>query len=162
MTTYLITGGGRGIGLELTKQLAALSSSSLIITTTRSSAPSEALAAVISAAPANKILHVNCDVMDTDSVARAAKTLDEKLPQGLDVLVNNVGAVGEYTPGAIEKQTTKGMVETFATNVGSAHTVTSAFMGVPRSRVVRGSGTASRRWSGSGTLRRPGRRRSGL
>lgn len=92
MTSYLITGGGRGLGLEFARQLSRLSSSSKVFVTSRSPEPSKDLQEAISAAESGMLVHITCDVTDGGSISKAADTVDKELAgAGLDVLINNVG-----------------------------------------------------------------------
>ena len=98
MSTYLVTGAGRGIGLELTKQLAELNVErvSKIIATTRGQ-PSQALGDLI-AASAGRVIHVPCELTVPASIEKAADIIHSKLADdGLDVLINNVG-VSTWSP----------------------------------------------------------------
>lgn len=92
MSTYLVTGGGRGIGLELTRQLAELDRSqvSKVLATTRGQ-PSKALSDLV-AASAGRVVHVPCEVTVPASIERAVALIGSELASnGLDVLINNVG-----------------------------------------------------------------------
>lgn len=91
MSTVLVTGGGRGIGLELVRQLVQLPESqiSLILVTTRG--PSQSLDELISSS-AGRIIQVQCEITDDNSVKQAAAVIEAKLAgKGLDILINNVG-----------------------------------------------------------------------
>ena len=90
MATYLITGANRGIGLELVRQLALLDSQkvSQIFALTRSK--SQPLDKAI-AASSGRIVLVDCEVTSQKSVDAAVEEIRSKLPDGLDVLINNVG-----------------------------------------------------------------------
>lgn len=97
MATYLITGAARGIGLELTKQLAELPGSrvSQIFALTRSE-PSAALRSLIDGS-SGRVVSVLAAVDDTESVREAARQVETRLgSKGLDVLVNNAGVAGTW------------------------------------------------------------------
>lgn len=105
MATYFITGAGRGLGLELSKQLLDLPADqvSLVFVNTRSSPPSAALAALI-ASSNGRAKHIVGGVDGTDGVEAAARQVEAHLgggseKGGLDVLINNAGTAGEFHPG---------------------------------------------------------------
>lgn len=86
MTTYLITGGNRGIGLELVKQLRARGDT--VITTTRTGSDAD-----LAAAGARV---VQLEVSDEDSIAALGRTLaDTPNVTPIDVLINNAGVGSE-------------------------------------------------------------------
>lgn len=92
MSTYLITGAGRGIGLELARQLAKLDHTqvSKVFATTRGE-PSKGLSDLVGAS-AGRVAHVPCEVTATASVEKAVALVAAELANnGLDVLINNVG-----------------------------------------------------------------------
>ena len=98
MTTYLITGASRGIGLELVRQLLELPISQVgrIFALTRSSS-SAALQALLDK-NADRVVPIIASVDDTDSVRRAAEEVKTKLgAKGLDVLINNAATNGSYS-----------------------------------------------------------------
>ena len=140
MSTYLLTGTSRGLGLALTSLLSALPSSkvSKIIATSRSS-PTPELSSLISSS-AGRITHVKIDVSDEKSVKEAVPIVekilrdgdedgevveDKKSKRGLDVLINNAGILN-MTEGGIEKMAE--LEETFKSNVMSVHYMTRAFL----------------------------------
>ena len=92
MSTYLVTGAGRGIGLEMTRQLTNtdVARVSKVFATTRGQ-PSKALSDVI-AASAGRVAHIPCEVTVPASVKEAVALITSELGEdGLDVLINNVG-----------------------------------------------------------------------
>lgn len=105
MANVLVTGGGRGIGLGLVRQLENDSSVAKVFVTTRGS-PSAELSTIIDAA-GKKVIHISCEVVETASVRRAAADIEEKLGgEGLDILINNIGV----------RKDIKYFVDTFHTN----------------------------------------------
>lgn len=99
MSTYLITGTSRGLGLALVRHLANLPSSSVgsIFATSRSEHPSLHELSQKS----DRIHWIKCDVTDAASVQDAARTVQGKLQgKGLDVLINNAGVM-PHTNGGI-------------------------------------------------------------
>ena len=90
MSTYLVTGAGRGIGLHLTRQLAKLDGVAKVIATTRGQ-PSKALSDLVNAS-ADRVVHVPCEVTVPTSIEKAVSLVNSELAsKGLDVLINNVG-----------------------------------------------------------------------
>jgi NAD(P)-dependent dehydrogenase (short-subunit alcohol dehydrogenase family) len=86
MATYLVTGAGRGIGLEMTRQLSARGD--MVIATTRRDAPGLSQLAL---APGKPVRVERLDVADAASVDALRRRL-EGVP--VDVLVNNSGVGG--------------------------------------------------------------------
>ena len=83
----MVTGGNRGIGLEICRQLAGLGNK--IILTARSSPAGEAATAELRAKGLDILFH-QLDVTDGDSVGRLVRTIDQDIDR-LDILVNNAG-----------------------------------------------------------------------
>jgi protochlorophyllide reductase len=85
----LVTGGNAGLGLEISKMLAA--HGARVMLGCRNRAKAEAAIAVIrSQFPAADLQFVPLDLANLASVAAAAKTVSDTEPQ-LDLLVNNAG-----------------------------------------------------------------------
>ncbi|RAL16790.1 SDR family oxidoreductase [Aspergillus homomorphus CBS 101889] len=127
MTTYLITGATRGIGLELTRQLAAKPATEVyqIFAGARSS-PSHFPPdfQTLLREHASRITPVQLDVTDENGVRRAAQSVSEALQgRGLDVLINNAGVMGR---GSLEEM--NDLTESFEVNVNGPHLVTREFL----------------------------------
>lgn len=108
MTTFLITGASRGIGLGLVERLAARGDR--VLACARDPAAPD-LAAVATRHPEQITTH-RLDVGDQDSVARLAGSLDG---QAVDVLVNNAGVRGPDRQGALDMDF-DGFAQTLAIN----------------------------------------------
>ena len=99
MASYLITGAGRGIGLELTSQLSQLmvDQVSIIFAASRSS-PTDALQKVVDSSN-GRVVPITVTITDRASLDKAAGDVESKLcGKGLDVLINNAGV----SPPALE------------------------------------------------------------
>jgi NAD(P)-dependent dehydrogenase (short-subunit alcohol dehydrogenase family) len=90
-TIALVTGANKGIGLATARRLAALGWTVLL----GSRAPGRGAAAA--AGLAGDVVPVTIDVTDDASVTAAAKDVDARYGR-LDVLVNNAGITGGFTP----------------------------------------------------------------
>jgi len=93
MTTVLVTGAGRGIGLALAEALVARGDR--VIATVRD--PFK-LPDFLKTAPRESMAVVGMEVTDDRSVARAAAALDEPI----DVVVNNAGVHGARSAGGLD------------------------------------------------------------
>ncbi|CAG8211135.1 unnamed protein product [Penicillium olsonii] len=128
MSSYLITGSSRGIGLELTRQLAAKAQNDVgtIFASARSSNGPE-FQKLLQQYP-NRIVFVPLDVTDVESVKNAAKLVSAALEgKGLDVLINNAGVMNY---GPIEEM--DDLEDTFRINVAGVHNVTRNFLPIMR------------------------------
>lgn len=126
MVSYLVTGAGRGLGLELVTQLLALPSSqvSTVFATTRSS-PTKALQGLVNSSK-GRLIHVPLVVTDKRSIDKAVSLAGEKVGEkGLDVVINNAG-IQPFTPDGIQNM--DNLREAFETNVEGVHNVTAAFL----------------------------------
>jgi NAD(P)-dependent dehydrogenase (short-subunit alcohol dehydrogenase family) len=84
--TYIVTGANRGIGLEFVKQLSARGDT--VFATARNPEAAKALQAL---AADRNVFIIPLEVTDVESIKAAAKEIDAKAPQGVDVLINNAG-----------------------------------------------------------------------
>ncbi|PYI16078.1 short chain oxidoreductase [Aspergillus violaceofuscus CBS 115571] len=135
MTTYLITGATRGIGLELTRQLVAKPATEVrhIFAAARSLPSSSTTSATNQSTPQtpsdfqtlvkehpSRITPVPLDVTDEAGVRRAAQLVEQALEGwGLDVLINNAGVMGRGS---------NDLTSSFNVNVNGPHLVTREFL----------------------------------
>ncbi|MEV1026423.1 SDR family oxidoreductase [Streptomyces sp. NPDC050264] len=131
----LITGANKGIGLAAARQLGERGI--VVVLGARDEVlgkqAADALAADgIAATP------VRLDVRDEDSVAEAARTVEQRYGR-LDILVNNAGVAGSFT-GAPSEATAADLREVYETNVLGVVTVTCAMLPLlrraPAGRIV--------------------------
>jgi NAD(P)-dependent dehydrogenase (short-subunit alcohol dehydrogenase family) len=123
MTTTLITGANKGIGLETARQLIAAGHE--VWVGSRDEARGREAVSALGAGARLVVL----DVTDEASVAAAAKTIEAA--GGLDVLVNNAGVEGRGPGNAVigaAEVTAEQMEYVFATNVFGTVRVTHAFL----------------------------------
>ncbi|KAK3720845.1 hypothetical protein LTR37_003508 [Vermiconidia calcicola] len=126
MSSYLITGAGRGLGLELASQLSRRPRSevSFVFATTRTTVP-DALKSLIESSD-GRVVHVPLQIRDRTSIERAVASVSDKLEdRALDVLINNAGVM-HFTPDGIANM--NGLREAFEVNVEAVHSVTSGFL----------------------------------
>ena len=100
MASYLITGASRGLGLELTRQLASFPASEVgqVFATARGDAPG--LAELIKTFP-GRVINIRLDVTNEASIKQAAEEVEAQLQdKGLDVLINNAGIM-QYSPQGV-------------------------------------------------------------
>lgn len=92
MSTYLITGANRGIGLALAREV--LQNGHTVLATARDPAGAVDLQAMATRNP-GRITVLKLDVADPASITRLGETLKSHLGDGaIDVLVNNAGIIG--------------------------------------------------------------------
>lgn len=128
MSTYLITGANRGIGLELAKQLLESPASEVktIFALSRTDS-NPALNDLIKRNP-DRLVNIVAAVTDEQSVEHAAKEVGSRLNgAGLDVLVNNAG-VAPQGAEVMEEVQAEQMREAFDVNVVGVQFVTQAFL----------------------------------
>jgi len=94
MSTYLVTGSGRGLGLAIVQELAKLPADkvSKVLASSRSG-PSTELQKVIDAS-SDRVFWLQLDIVDIESVKQAASRAEQLLGDaGLDFLINNGGVI---------------------------------------------------------------------
>lgn len=84
MGTILVTGAGRGIGAELCRQ--GVAAGDTVVACPRTDEAPE-----LDADTRARAIVVPLDVADEGSIAGAARALEDRLPDGIDVLINNAG-----------------------------------------------------------------------
>jgi NAD(P)-dependent dehydrogenase (short-subunit alcohol dehydrogenase family) len=117
MTTILITGANRGIGLELTRQYAA--EGARIIACCRAPVRAEALNAIAAQHP-GQVEVLALDVADPAQIEALKAALGER---AIDILINNAGI---YGPSEIDLD---GWIETFRVNAIAPVLVSRALRG---------------------------------
>lgn len=99
MSSYFVTGAGRGLGLGLVSQLVQLPPSqvSVVFAASRSS-PTSDLQRLIDSYP-GRVVPINVIITDRTSIDKAVAEIESSLAgRGLDVLINNAGVM----PAAFE------------------------------------------------------------
>ena len=125
----LVTGGNRGIGLEVCRQLAQ--QGFLVLLTARDVAKAKAAAQKVS--DAGRVEPVVLDVADASSIAKAAADVSKRYGH-LDVLVNNAGINYDTWEKAENADINGTVMETIATNLLGPWRVCQAFMPMLRKR----------------------------
>jgi NAD(P)-dependent dehydrogenase (short-subunit alcohol dehydrogenase family) len=101
MSSFLVTGASRGLGLAFVQRLSALpvSEVSIVFATARSQSPElEELAKQ----SAGRVIVIKLEVTNETSIKQAATEVEDRLGgKGLDVLINNAG-VCDYTPDGVK------------------------------------------------------------
>ncbi|KAL4739581.1 hypothetical protein BDV11DRAFT_187193 [Aspergillus similis] len=125
MSSFVVTGASRGLGLAFVRRLAALPASevSTVFATARSQSPElEELAKQ----SAGRVIVIKLEVTDEASIKQAAAEVGDRLSgKGLDVLINNAG-VCDYTPDGVKAM--DNLEQIFSINVLGVHWVTRAFI----------------------------------
>lgn len=109
MSTILITGAGRGIGLALTEAFAGREDK--VIATVRDPARLDGLATVMAHYPDSIEVH-RLEVTDRASIAALAARLEGR---PIDVLINNAGTIGPERQSSLDMDF-DGWLETFRVN----------------------------------------------
>ncbi|KAJ6099285.1 hypothetical protein N7467_000820 [Penicillium canescens] len=126
MSSYLVTGAGRGLGLEFVRQLSQRPAEqvSIVFATIRGS-PSEALQKLADNSNGRLVI-LHMAVSDKSSITTAVEQVKCKLhTQGLDVLINNAGIM-PTTPDGIAAM--DNLMEAIQVNVETVQNVTSALL----------------------------------
>jgi len=118
---YIISGAGRGLGLEFTRQLLARGDS--VVAGTRSPDSSRPLQN-LAADSGGRLRVLPLDVADPRSVRAFAEEVRGGEPP--DVLINNAAIFGKVQP--LDELDTEDMVATFSTNVAGPLRLSSALL----------------------------------
>lgn len=120
MTTYLITGANRGIGLALVRQAAA--SGATVIATARDPARATELSG-LARASGGRIEVVAMDVADESSIAGACAQIGDR---PIDTLINNAGVMSK--PQTVLDMEAEDFLAVLRVNVLGPVAVTRAFL----------------------------------
>lgn len=103
MSSYLITGAGRGLGLALAEQLLSRPASEVkLVFATMRRAPSPELQRLLDDEP-DRLVHVLLDPCDLNTMRDAVPAVEKRLGgAGLDYLINNIG-VSDPRPGSLQE-----------------------------------------------------------
>ncbi|HWO24941.1 MAG TPA: SDR family NAD(P)-dependent oxidoreductase [Kofleriaceae bacterium] len=145
---FVVTGAGRGIGLELTAQW--LARGDRVIATYRDDRGKARLEAL--GAAGGDLRLAQLDVRNAGSVAALAAELDGA---PIDVLVNNAGVMGTSAPSLADMDHEE-WLETFVVNVQRPYRVTTALLPSLRAG-TRGSCTRSTPRPGASSIPLPSR-----
>jgi NAD(P)-dependent dehydrogenase (short-subunit alcohol dehydrogenase family) len=126
MSSYLVTGAGRGLGLEFVRQLSQQPAEkvSIVFAAIRGS-PSKALQTLADESN-GRVIVLHMAVSNKSSITTAVEQVKDKLAdRGLDVLINNAGIM-PATPEGIAAM--DNLLEVIQVNVETVQDVTSAFL----------------------------------
>ncbi|MCY0968060.1 SDR family oxidoreductase [Chryseobacterium wangxinyae] len=124
MTTALITGANRSIGLETAKQLSQ--KGLFVYLGSRDLAKGETIVKELNEKGYQNIKAIEIDVTNPESIS-AAKTTVEKEQGRLDILINNAGILG-VNPQTAAETAVDDIKEVFETNFFGVINVTQAFL----------------------------------
>ncbi|XP_062403754.1 C-signal [Sardina pilchardus] len=135
--TVLITGGNRGLGLQMVETLASGNfSPGKIIATARNPAGAQELQSLARKYPSIHI--ITLDVVNQESIEKAAQEVDLLVKEdGLNCLINNAGinVVANFETVTAEK-----MLENFHTNSVAPLMITKAFLPLLKRAAAKGTG----------------------
>ena len=103
MTSYLITGSSRGLGLTLASLLAQRPPEQVRIVLATARKESAALRQLKEKYP-NRVVFVPLDSSQPDSIIQAVTQIQQmpEMEQGLDILINNAGVLN-WTEGGMSR-----------------------------------------------------------
>lgn len=129
MTTILITGANRGIGLALTREF--LGQGDQVIATARDPGQATELNALAAEYPAPQLLIERMDVADQVSVERVLAAVTEQV-SALDIVINNAGILPEEGDERLEELSLDQFETAFSVNVVGTARVSQLFLPLVR------------------------------
>ncbi|KAI8986550.1 4-dihydrotrisporin dehydrogenase [Pilobolus umbonatus] len=123
VSTYVITGASRGIGLEFVKQLSARGD--IVFACVRNPDTASLLKPLVD----NKKVHIiKLDVNNASTIKAAAEEISKLAPEGIDILINNAGISPENRQGTGLNTPREDYMKVFETNVCGVADVTQAIV----------------------------------
>jgi NAD(P)-dependent dehydrogenase (short-subunit alcohol dehydrogenase family) len=90
MPSFLVTGAGRGLGLGFVKHLLQ-DKNNVVVATARNTAGSKGLQDLKAQDQGGRLILIDLDVSNAESVSKAVEKATKSLPEGLDYLLSNAG-----------------------------------------------------------------------
>jgi NAD(P)-dependent dehydrogenase (short-subunit alcohol dehydrogenase family) len=90
MPSFLVTGAGRGLGLGFVKHLLQ-DKNNVVLATARNTTESKGLQELRAQDQNGRLILIDLDVSNAESISKAAKEAAEVLPNGLDHLLSSAG-----------------------------------------------------------------------
>ena len=126
MSSYLVTGAGRGLGLGFVRQLSQRPPEQVSVIFAAIRGPPYGPLEKLADESNGRLVILRMAVADKSSIPPAVEQVKARLAgKGLDVLINNAGVMA-ISPGGIA--TMDNLIEVIQVNVGAAQNVTSAFL----------------------------------
>ncbi|KAJ3334305.1 hypothetical protein HDU93_008023 [Gonapodya sp. JEL0774] len=128
---YLVTGAGRGLGLEFVKQILNRYVDATVIATVRSKAKSAAAIEGVAGGAAARVKIFEMDSDNVETIKSAAAAIDKEFPAGIDILIWPISsAIATHSPA-------QNLESSFRTNVVGPTLVTQNFVSQLRKKQTR-------------------------
>ncbi|KAJ8043694.1 hypothetical protein HOLleu_10899 [Holothuria leucospilota] len=129
MSSILITGANRGIGLEFVRQLASSKEGKWKYVFAACRNPEKAEELKQMAASYSSVKLVELDVTSDATIETAVNQVSSVVgDKGLNVVINNAGIFGSQESNSLDKLSRKGLLEVFDVNAAGALMVTQKFL----------------------------------
>ncbi|KAJ3334306.1 hypothetical protein HDU93_008024 [Gonapodya sp. JEL0774] len=132
---YVITGAGRGLGLEFVRQILTKYDDATVIATVRNKSKSVAAIEAAAAGAGDRVKIFEMDSDHADTIKAAAAAIEKEFPAGIDVLINNAGII--LNDRSDVEVSAENLESTFRTNVVGPALVTQNFISQLRKKQTR-------------------------